>query len=127
MCRALQRANRPLKTTFRAHERDEGTRVLFQDMASTLEAKRLVVIDESGVSVGMPPAYSRAPVGNRAYSKVPFNRGRHYTLLASLLLSGLSTPLVIEGAANTRQPSRQLPVNITHVLSCSSTALPQSR
>ncbi len=84
----------------RAQERDEGERVLFQDLASTVEAKRLVVIDESGTKVGMTPAYSRAPSGERAYSTMPFNSGRNYTLLSALRLSGMSAPLVIEGAAD---------------------------
>ena len=89
-----------LKKTLRAQERDEGERLLFQDVASTVEVKRLVVIDESGSKVGMTPAYSRAPSGERAYSTAPFNSGQNYTLLAALRLSGMSAPLVIEGAAD---------------------------
>ena len=49
----------------------------------------------------MLPACSRAPSGERAYSTTPFNSGRNYTLLAALRLSGISAPLVIEGAAHT--------------------------
>jgi transposase len=61
---------------------------------------RLVVIDESGNQVGMSPAYARAPAGERAYSTSPFNKGHNYSLLAALRPSGLSAPLVIEGAVN---------------------------
>jgi transposase len=90
-----------LKKTVRAQERDEGERVLFQDLASTVQLKRLVVVDESGTQIGMTPAYARAPAGKRAYSNAPFNRGRNYTLLASLRASGMTAPFVIEGAADT--------------------------
>jgi transposase len=88
------------KKTLQAQERNEGQRLLFQDLASTVEVKRLVILDESGTKVGMTPAYARAPAGERAYSISPFNSGRHYTLLAALRHTGMSAPLVIEGAAN---------------------------
>jgi len=88
------------KKTLQAQERDEGERLLFQDLASTVEVKRLVVIDESGTKVGMTPAYARAPAGQRAYSTAPFNSGHNYTLLAALRQSGMSAPFVIEGAAD---------------------------
>jgi transposase len=90
----------PLKKTLRAQERDEGQRLLFQDLAKTLPIPRLVVLDESGNKVGMIPAYSRAPAGERAYSTVPFNYGRNYTLLAALRHSGMTAPFMIEGAAD---------------------------
>ena len=48
----------------------------------------------------MTPAYRRAPSGKRAYSTTPFNSGRNYTLLAALRLSGMSAPMVVEGAAD---------------------------
>jgi transposase len=74
--------------------------VLFKDLASTLDINRLVVLDESGSKVGMIPAYGRAPAGERAYSRTPFNSGRNYTLLAALRSHGMDAPLVIEGAAD---------------------------
>ncbi len=100
MCRALQRANRPLKKTIQAGERDEGERLLFQDLASTLSVERLVVLDESGSKVGLKPAYARAPAGERAYSSAPFNSGCNYTLLAALRSDGMHAPWVIKGAAD---------------------------
>ncbi len=100
MCRPYSGQTDRLKKTVRAQERDEGERVLFQDLASTVAVKRLVVIDESGTKIGMTPACSRAPSGERAYSTTPFNSGSNYTLLAALRLSGMSAPLVIEGAAD---------------------------
>ena len=74
--------------------------MLFTDLASTLDVKRLVVLDERGSKVGMIPAYGRAPAGERAYSNSPFNGGRNYTLLAALRVNGMHAPLVIEGAAD---------------------------
>jgi transposase len=100
MCRALQGADRPLKKTVRAQEGDEGQRGLFQDLASSVELKRLVVIEESRTKIGLRPAYARPPAGQRADSNAPFNPGRNYSLLAGLRPSRMTAPFVLEGATD---------------------------
>ena len=42
--------------------------------------------------------YARAPKGERAYAKVPRNRGPNTTLLASMSLEGMGPCLAVEGA-----------------------------
>lgn len=70
-------------------------RLLFQDLASTLAASRVVVVDESSTHLGMTPAYARAPAGQRAYASVLRNYGQNVTLLSALRLSGM-----LDGAVN---------------------------
>src|SRR5258708_17016265 len=55
------------KKTLGAKERDAAQRLLFADVLRTVEAQRVVVIDESGTHLGMTPTYARAPRGQRAY------------------------------------------------------------
>jgi transposase len=47
-----------------------------------------VFIDESGFNISMTRLRSRAPKGKRAYGKVPRNRGKNQTLIASISLEG---------------------------------------
>ena len=46
----------------------------------------------------MTRLYARAPRGERAYAKVPRNRGVNTTLLASMSLEGMGPCLTVEGA-----------------------------
>lgn len=46
----------------------------------------------------MTRLYARAPKGERAYGKVPRNRGKNTTLLASMSVRGLGPCLAVEGA-----------------------------
>jgi hypothetical protein len=43
---------------------------------------------------------SRAPRGERAYGKVPKNRGKNLTLIASMSLSGMGESMCVEGATD---------------------------
>lgn len=43
---------------------------------------------------------SRAPKGERAYGKVPRNRGKNTTLIASMSLSGIGESMIVEGATD---------------------------
>ena len=45
-------------------------------------------VDESGFHVSMTRLRSRAPRGERAYGKVPRNRGKNQTLIGSITLQG---------------------------------------
>jgi hypothetical protein len=43
---------------------------------------------------------SRAPKGLRAYGKVPRNRGKNLTLIASMSLHGMGESMCVEGATD---------------------------
>jgi len=46
----------------------------------------------------MTRLYARAPKGERAYAKVPRNRGKNTTLLASMSSEGMGPCLAVEGS-----------------------------
>ena len=58
-------------------------------------------VDESGFHTSMTRLYARAPRGPRAYGKVPRNRGKNTTLIASITLEGgMGASVAIEGATD---------------------------
>jgi transposase len=60
-----------------------------------------VFIDESGFHTSMTRLRARAPRGERAYGKVPRNRGKNQTLIASITLQGvMGASMTIEGATD---------------------------
>jgi transposase len=85
-----------------AQERDEGARGLWRWLASRFDVGRLVFVDESGTHISMDRLRSRAPRGERAYGRVPKNRGKNLTLIASMSLSGMGESMCIEGATDAR-------------------------
>jgi transposase len=84
-----------------ASERDEQARGLWRWLASHFDAKRLVFVDESGFNTSMTRLRARAPKGKRAYGKVPRNRGKNTTLIASITLEGaMGASMSVEGATD---------------------------
>ncbi len=70
-------------------------------LASRFDARRLVFVDESGFNTSMTRLRARAPRGERAYGKVPRNRGKNTTLIASITLEGgMGESVAIEGATD---------------------------
>jgi Transposase and inactivated derivatives len=70
-------------------------------LAARFEARRLVFIDESGFQTSMTRLRARAPRGERAYARVPRNRGKNQTLIASITLEGgMGEAIAIEGATD---------------------------
>jgi DDE superfamily endonuclease len=60
-----------------------------------------VFVDESGFHTSMTRLRARAPKGERAYGKVPRNRGKNTTLIASMTLEGaMGKSMTIEGATD---------------------------
>ncbi len=58
-------------------------------------------VDESGFHTSMDRLRARAPRGERAYGKVPRNRGKNQTLIASIALEGgMGEAVSIEGATD---------------------------
>jgi hypothetical protein len=85
-----------------ASERDEGDRALWRWLASRFDVRRLVFVDESGTHISMDRLRSRAPRGVRAYGRVPKNRGKNLTLIASMSLHGMGESMCIEGATDAK-------------------------
>lgn len=85
-----------------AQERDEGARALWQWLVSRFDVRRLVFVDESGIHTSMDRLRSRAPRGERSHGKVPRNRGKNTTLLASMSLTGMGEAMCIQGATDAK-------------------------
>ncbi len=84
-----------------ASERDEEVRGLWCWLASRFDARRLVFVDESGFHTSMTRLYARAPRGKRAYGRVPRNRGKNTTLIATITLEGgMGESMTVEGATD---------------------------
>jgi DDE superfamily endonuclease len=84
-----------------ASERDEWLRAAWKAMiANKLDARRLVFVDEMGTNTSLAPIYAWAPKGQRAYSKVPRNRGPNTTLLASITTEGMGPCIAVVGSIN---------------------------
>jgi transposase len=104
ICRALQKLGLPLKRkTPHATERDtpevqEGRRE-FGEEVEPIEPKRLVFVDETGVTTAMTPAYGRAPAGERVEASAPAS-WESVTVIAAMGLGGVRAPMAFEGAVN---------------------------
>jgi transposase len=85
-----------------AQERDEGLRGLWRWLVARFDVRRLVFVDESGMHTSMDRLRSRAPKGERAYGKVPRNRGENTTLIASMSLHGMGEAMCIRGATDAK-------------------------
>lgn len=83
-----------------AAERDEDARQLWRDDIQELDLARAIFLDECGTHLALTPLYARAPRGKRAVGRVPRNRGRATSLLASLTLAGIGPCLTIEGGVD---------------------------
>lgn len=84
-----------------AAERNEAKRRVWHRIVRNLDARRLVFVDESGANITLHPRYGRAPKGQRCPGLVPRNYRHNTTLFASLTLEGLSSAMLLEGAADT--------------------------
>ena len=78
-----------------ALERDEWRRAAWKVMvAGTLDARRLVFVDEMGTNISLSRLYGWAKKGERAYCSVPRNRGKNTTLLWSMSMEGMGHRLL---------------------------------
>jgi transposase len=84
-------------------ERDEWLRAAWRVMVATkVDPERLVFVDEMGTKMGtnisLSPLYAWSPKGERAHARVPRNRGKNTTLLASMGVEGMGHCLAVEGS-----------------------------
>jgi hypothetical protein len=66
-------------------------------VAGVVDASRLVFVDEMGANTSLCPLYAYSPRGQRAHAKVPRNRGKNTTLLASMTAEGMGPCVAVEG------------------------------
>jgi len=84
-----------------ASEGDEFLRAAWRALvAETLEAGRLVFVDEMGSNTSLAPTYAWSRRGERALLRAPRNRGKNTTLFASMSLEGMGRALAVQGSAN---------------------------
>ena len=88
------------KKTLGATERNEEERAAWRAEVNALPAQQMVFVDECGSNIALTPLYARAPKGERAQGRVPRNRGKNTTLIASLSLEGMGAAMILEGSAN---------------------------
>lgn len=82
-----------------AAERDEEARAAFRERAGEVNPRRFVWVDECGTHTSLMRLRARAPRGERAYGKVPRNRGKNTTLIASMTLGGaMGASMAVEGS-----------------------------
>ena len=65
-----------------------------------IDPRRLVFIDETWVKTNMTRLRGRALIGERLICHVPHGHWKTTTFLAALRVSGLTAPLVVDGAIN---------------------------
>jgi len=104
ICRALQKLGLPRKKKSRhASERDTPEvgkkRRAFREEIDPIEPRRLVFVDETGVTTAMTPAYGRAPRGERVEASAPAS-WQSVTVIAAMGLDGVRAPLAFPGAVN---------------------------
>jgi len=91
------------KKTLHATERDQPEvqkkRRSFRRKVVPIEPKRLVFVDETGVTTAMTPAYGRAPRGERVEASAPAS-WESVTVIAAMGLDGVRAPLAFPGAVN---------------------------
>ena len=86
-----------------ATERDEFERAAWRVMvAATVEAQRLIFVDECGTHTSLAPIYGYAPRGHRLYLSAPRSRGKNTPLLSSMTTDGMGPSLTVEGATTAR-------------------------
>jgi transposase len=92
----------PSKKTVHAAEQDRpdvaAARAKLKAEQPSLDASRLVFIDETAVTTKMVRQYGRSPRGERLVAKVPHGHWKTLTLVAALRIDGLTAPYVIDGA-----------------------------
>jgi transposase len=89
------------KKTLGTTERDEEKRSAFRERLRSVDASRLVFVDETSTNVALTPRYGRAPRGERAYGKAPSNWDKNVTLISSISVDGMGASMSIEGSSDT--------------------------
>lgn len=70
------------------------------DTQLDLDPTKLVFIDETGLSTKMARLRGRAPRGERCRAAIPHGHWKTTTFTGALRLSGMTAPMVLDGAMN---------------------------
>jgi transposase len=96
-----RRSALPSKKTVRASEHDRpdirAARHAWQTIAPTLDPRRLVFLDESGVTTNLLRRYGRSLRGQRVTDHTPQGHWHTSTFIAALRVTGLTAPGVFDG------------------------------
>lgn len=91
------------KKTKHAAERDrpdvQQERRVFRREIERIEPRRLVFVDETGVTTAMTPSYGRAPRGERVVDSAPAS-WESMTVIAAVKLDGVHAPMAVSGSSN---------------------------
>jgi transposase len=71
---------------------------VWRSVIGGLDSRSLVFVDEMGTHTSLAPSYGYSPRGQRAFFKIPRNRGTNTTLLSSMSLEGMGPSMAIEGS-----------------------------
>jgi transposase len=93
------------KKTLRAAEQDReevrAERAAFGARLGPIDPRRLVFVDEAGVTTAMVRRHARAPRGRRAHGAAPAGRWRRLTVLGALGADGVAAAMSVEAATDT--------------------------
>ena len=70
------------------------------DSRGNRAADRLVFLDETGVSTKMSRLRGRSACGERCRAAIPHGHWKTTTFIGALRLSGMTAPMVLDGAKN---------------------------
>ena len=98
--RRLTRKKKSLYTSQLDRPDVQKKRRSFRRKVRKIEPKRLVFVDETGVTTAMTPAYAWSPRGERAVDSAPAS-WETVTVIAALGLGGVRAPLAFPGSTNT--------------------------
>ncbi len=71
---------------------------MWRSVVGGLDSRSLVFIDEMGTNTSLAPLYGYSPRGQRAFFKIPRNRGTNTTLLSSMSLEGMGPSMAVKGS-----------------------------
>lgn len=104
MSRVAGVAPQPEKKVLRASEQQRPDvaerRAAWRIWQLGIDPARLVFLDETWVKTNLLRPWGRAPRGQRLVCDVPHGHWKTTTFLAALRVSGLTAPLVVDGAIN---------------------------
>jgi transposase len=95
----ITRKKKSLHATERDRPEVQKQRRAFRRKVDPIEPKRLVFVDEAGVTTAMIPAYGRAPRGERVASSAPAS-WQSVTFVAAMGLDGVRAPMAYPGGTS---------------------------
>lgn len=92
------------KKSLHASEQDRPKvarrRLQWQQRQGQIDARRLVVIDETWAKTNMTPTHGRCPIGQRLVAKVPHGHRKTLTFVAALRCDGITAPCLLNQPIN---------------------------